>query len=66
MLTAIKESNSIAIAALDRENWQTQLWTYVDGALINYANHLAIDVSSKYITTLYAYICIHEYLSSHA
>lgn len=50
MLTAVKESNSIAIAALDRENWQTQLWTYVDGALISYANHLAIDVSSKYTT----------------
>lgn len=50
MLTAVKESNSIAIAALDRENWQTQLWTYVDGALISYANHLAIDVSSKCIT----------------
>ncbi|KAI9494791.1 hypothetical protein BDB00DRAFT_871066 [Zychaea mexicana] len=36
----------LTMAALDKENWQTQLWSYSSGALVNYASQMAIDVKT--------------------
>ncbi|KAI9261552.1 hypothetical protein BDA99DRAFT_560413 [Phascolomyces articulosus] len=44
VLTANGES--VTMTALDKENWQSQLWSYSSGALVNYQSQLAIDVKS--------------------
>ncbi|CEG64814.1 hypothetical protein RMATCC62417_01723 [Rhizopus microsporus] len=44
VLTATEKS--IELTLLDRENWQSQLWSYSNGQLINYATDLMIDVNS--------------------
>ncbi|KAI8641464.1 hypothetical protein BD408DRAFT_368184, partial [Parasitella parasitica] len=45
VLTA-KNEKSIELNLLDREHWQSQLWSFSSGKLINYATDLVIDVSS--------------------
>ncbi|KAF7721215.1 hypothetical protein EC973_005100, partial [Apophysomyces ossiformis] len=45
VLAASKEDKSIHLTELSRENWQTQLWAYHHGVLINYETQLALDVS---------------------
>ncbi|KAI7861529.1 hypothetical protein BDF14DRAFT_1868106, partial [Spinellus fusiger] len=49
VLTADKTSQSVHIVRLDRENWKTQLWTYSNGSLVNYATEFAIDVKDSKI-----------------
>ncbi|EIE85897.1 hypothetical protein RO3G_10607 [Rhizopus delemar RA 99-880] len=44
VLTATEKS--IGLSLLDRENWQTQLWSYSDGKLISYSTDLVIHVDS--------------------
>ncbi|CAO3593888.1 unnamed protein product [Absidia cylindrospora] len=45
VLTANEDRQGIHTAALDRENWHAQLWTYVGGTIVNYETQLAIDVN---------------------
>ena len=52
VLTATEKS--IELTLLDRENWQSQLWSYSNGQLINYATDLMIDVNCKsFLSTLF-------------
>lgn len=47
VLTANEDKQGIHVAALDRKNWHTQLWTYVGGTIVNYETQFAIDVNGK-------------------
>lgn len=47
VLTANEDKQGLHMAALDREKWHAQLWTYVGGTIVNYETQLAIDVNGK-------------------
>ncbi|CAO3651833.1 unnamed protein product [Cunninghamella echinulata] len=46
VLTANADKQTVRISALDREKWHAQLWTFVDGSIVNYETQLAINVNA--------------------
>ncbi|CAO3651459.1 unnamed protein product [Cunninghamella blakesleeana] len=45
VLTADANKQTVRVATLEREKWQTQLWTFVNGSVVNYETQLAINVN---------------------